>query len=198
MTILAAAFATMRLSYRISTGLMFRTDDWVLLASVLMSTGISIVAMSSMTSNGIGKDIWTQTPDRVSSLAFYYYLLTNFYVFSLALNKAALLLFYINIFPSEDIRNLLRVTLGVLGAEGLAFTLVCICQCQPIPYVWTQWTGATGGKCLNLPLVGWIHASVNVALDLWLFGVPLWQLRKLQMHWKKKLSVTIMIFVGTA
>lgn len=29
------------------------------------------------------------------------------------------------------------------------------------------------------------NAAVNIALDLWILAIPLWELRTLQLHWKK-------------
>lgn len=38
---------------------------------------------------------------------------------------------------------------------------------------------------------------MSIALDLWILAIPLWQLRSLKMHWKKKVGVALMFCVGT-
>ena len=41
------------------------------------------------------------------------------------------------------------------------------------------------------------RAAVSIALDVWMLAIPLAQLPGLKLHWKKKVSVGLMFFVGT-
>lgn len=41
------------------------------------------------------------------------------------------------------------------------------------------------------------RAAVSIGLDLWMLAIPLSQLPGLKLHWKKKVSVGLMFFVGT-
>lgn len=41
------------------------------------------------------------------------------------------------------------------------------------------------------------RAAVSIALDVWMLAIPLSQLPALKLHWKKKVSVGLMFFVGT-
>jgi hypothetical protein len=41
------------------------------------------------------------------------------------------------------------------------------------------------------------HAALSIILDVWILGIPLFQLRGLQMHWKRKIGVGLMFCVGT-
>lgn len=50
---------------------------------------------------------------------------------------------------------------------------------------------------LNINAIGWANASISIALDVWMLGIPLLQIRRLKLHWKKKISVAMMFFVGT-
>ena len=50
---------------------------------------------------------------------------------------------------------------------------------------------------LNKNAIGWANAAISVALDLWMIAIPLWQIRSLNLHWKKKIGVVIMFLVGT-
>lgn len=38
---------------------------------------------------------------------------------------------------------------------------------------------------------------MSIALDVWMLAIPLWQLRGLKLHWKKKIGVAAMFIVGT-
>lgn len=50
---------------------------------------------------------------------------------------------------------------------------------------------------LNANAIGWANAAISVALDVWMLAVPLWNLKRLNLHWKKKVGVAAMFVVGT-
>lgn len=50
---------------------------------------------------------------------------------------------------------------------------------------------------LNSNAIGWANASISIALDLWMIAIPMWQIRNLNLHWKKKVGVAVMLLVGT-
>ncbi|KAK3177409.1 hypothetical protein K4F52_009818 [Lecanicillium sp. MT-2017a] len=53
------------------------------------------------------------------------------------------------------------------------------------------------GKCTEINLLGWINGVVSVVIDVWMIGIPLSQIRKLELHWKKKIGAAIMFLTGT-
>ncbi|KAJ4380940.1 hypothetical protein N0V85_008701 [Neurospora sp. IMI 360204] len=48
----------------------------------------------------------------------------------------------------------------------------------------------------NVNTSAWTQSIVTIVLDLWIMAIPLSQLRKLNMDWKKKLAVGLMLCVG--
>jgi hypothetical protein len=50
---------------------------------------------------------------------------------------------------------------------------------------------------LNSNAIGWANAAISIALDLWMIAIPMWQIRNLNLHWKKKVGVAVMLLVGT-
>jgi hypothetical protein len=107
------------------------------------------------------------------------------------------LFFYLKIFPGPDIRRLLWGTIVFDVIFGLAFLITAIFQCTPISYNWTSWRGEGGGTCINITALAWSNAGISIAVDIWMLALPLFQLRKLQLNWKKKIGVAMMFFVGT-
>ncbi|KAH7109382.1 CFEM domain-containing protein [Dactylonectria estremocensis] len=194
---LASIFVIMRFSYKHFARMEFRWDDWVVLATMVSATTVGILSIHDMGSDGLGRDVWTRTPENISSFAFHFYLLSIFYFLSTALIKEALVLFYIYIFPAQRTQRLLRVTAAFIAAHGLVFTLISIFQCRPIQYVWSQWAGASGGSCISINPVSWSSSVLSVVLDLWILAIPSWELRHLQLHWKKKVGVGVMFCAGT-
>uniref|UniRef100_A0A8H7NJ48 CFEM domain-containing protein n=1 Tax=Bionectria ochroleuca TaxID=29856 RepID=A0A8H7NJ48_BIOOC len=79
---------------------------------------------------------------------------------------------------------------------GVGFVFLTIFQCQPISYFWQKWDGLHDGTCLDANTIAWANASSGIALDVWILAIPLLQLRKLQLKWKKKIGVVLMFLVG--
>lgn len=50
---------------------------------------------------------------------------------------------------------------------------------------------------MNSMAIGWANAAISVAMDIWMLAIPMWYLRRLKMHWKKKIGVAAMFIVGT-
>lgn len=80
---------------------------------------------------------------------------------------------------------------------GIAFIVMVLVQCRPISYNWLSWKGEGGGQCVNITAVAWANAAVSIAIDLFMLAIPLSQLSQLKLHWKKKVGVAMMFFVGT-
>ncbi|CCC13087.1 hypothetical protein SMACR_06305 [Sordaria macrospora] len=50
------------------------------------------------------------------------------------------------------------------------------------------------GETVNM--YAWTPAAITIALDFWIMAIPLWQLQKLNMDFKKKMAVGLMLCVG--
>ncbi|KAM5358160.1 hypothetical protein ACJZ2D_015548 [Fusarium nematophilum] len=68
-------------------------------------------------------------------------------------------------------------------------------ECKPILYFWTGWDGLYEGYC-KVRDATWANARISIALDIWILAIPLWQLRTLKLHWKKKAGVAVMFSIG--
>jgi hypothetical protein len=119
-----------------------------------------------------------------------------FYFASLTFNKISILFFLLRVFPSRQFRYTIYATMGLVTAYGLAFLLVTAFQCQPVPYSWEQLENPAGGRCNNINLQGWTSAAINIVIDLIILVLPLRNLYKLQMSWKKKVMIMFMFSLG--
>jgi hypothetical protein len=130
-------------------------------------------------------------------MLLYFDVVASLYFSSLTLLKLSIILFYIKIFPTEGAQRLLKGTAVFTLVWGVTYVIVAIFQCQPISYFWNKWDGLHEGKCLNINAITSSNAGISIVLDFWSLGIPLWQLRGLKMHWKKKVGVILMFGVGT-
>lgn len=172
-------------------------DDWAILMTLLVGISGTVFLANGSIPNGVGRDLWTLTADQITDFGMWFYATEVQYFISMATLKLSLLLFYLRIFPSTTVRRLLWATVVFDVSYAVAFTMTTVLQCRPISHFWTQWDGEHQGRCANVNAVGWANAIISIALDLWMLAVPLSQLRALHLHWKKKVCVALMFFVGT-
>ena len=172
-------------------------DDYFILITLVAGIPSDVFIAHGLIPNGIAKDIWTLSPEQITTFLRFFYLTEPLYFAQVTLLKTSILFFYKRIFPNRTIQRLLWGTIIFNAVFGLAFVLVAIFQCKPINYFWHQWDGQHKGRCLNINAVGWSNAIISICIDLWMLAIPVSQLPQLQLHWKKKLGVGMMFFVGT-
>jgi hypothetical protein len=147
--------------------------------------------------SGIGTDIWTRTPQQITNILKYLGFQAMLYYGVVSLLKLCLLAFYLRIFPGYWVQRLLKGTMVFVVVYAIAFIVTATQLCHPISFGWKGWDGEHKGYCRGYYQLPWVNAGISIALDLWMLAIPLWMLRGLQLHWKKKLGVSLMFCVGT-
>ena len=198
MAVVSALFVIIRFGYKI---FVIKTDmgldDWIILVAIISAVPSAYITANCTTVNGLGKDIWTLTPEQITDSIMYFYVLAVMYFAQTALVKLSITAFYMRIFPSRSTQRLLWGTFVLTVLWGFTYVITAIFQCTPVKHFWTQWDGVHEGRCLDANGIAWSNAAINIALDLWALAIPLWELRSLQLHWKKKVGVALMFCVGT-
>ncbi|KAJ3490256.1 hypothetical protein NLG97_g5820 [Lecanicillium saksenae] len=173
------------------------TDDWFIIVSIALGLPCTVINGVGLTRHGLGKDVWTLTPETIETFERFFYVQQILYLFLVATIKLSLLFFYLSIFPGARARAVLWLTVAFTGVFGLTFILLSVFQCTPIEFYWLRYIQPVDGHCTRVNLLGWLHGGVSVAIDIWMIGIPLSQIRKLELHWKKKVGATIMFLTGT-
>ncbi|KAM6507013.1 hypothetical protein FALCPG4_018404 [Fusarium falciforme] len=198
MAAFAAAFVAIRFGYKVFiASLDLGMDDWFVLATMVACIPSAVITAKGTTVNGLGRDIWTLTSTQITKVLSYFYIMAWLYFLQTALVKLSIITFYMRIFPAREVQRVLWITFIFTSVWGVAFVFTAIFQCRPIPYFWKQWDGMHKGTCADANAITWSNASMSIALDLWILAIPLWQLRSLKLHWKKKAGVALMFCVGT-
>jgi hypothetical protein len=197
---MATVFTVLRFVYKIflsetETGYI-GLDDYLVLATLVFGVTAALVHLLGSIPHGLGKDIWTLSPEEITLFGEFFYHSCWTYFQASALCKMAMIAFYLRIFPAANAQRLLWASFVLVGLYGTAFVLTAIFQCRPIHYFWTKWDGEHDGYCANANAISWANAIGGIALDFWILAIPLWQLRHLQLHWKRKVAVVVMLFVG--
>lgn len=174
-------------------------DDWLVFAGAVAGICCTVINVRGLSQHGIGKDVWTLQAETVSSFKLDFYLVALFYIIMTIVAKAAINFFYLSIFPGERTRLVLWVTAAVIISFGMASLLVSIFQCRPVSFYWKMYhpdQDLNGGSCINIHVAAFANGGINIGLNVWLIVIPLTVIRKLELHWKKKLGVTIMFLTG--
>lgn len=172
-------------------------DDWFILLTAIVGAPNRAIVVHGTGANGLGRDIWTLPFDMITRFGKFFYIMEILYFAELALLKVSILFFYLRIFPDTRIRRVLWVTQTLNVLVGVAFVIAASVPCTPISYFWTKWDGEGQGKCININALAWANAIISIVLDIWMIAIPLSQLPKIKLHWKRKVGIALMFFVGT-
>lgn len=198
----AVTLATMviRLVYRrfYSAGRKLMFDDWLIVSIFILGAPSIAINVFGLAFHGLGQDVWGISLSELETFHNYFFAMELLYLILLTLIKLTLSLFYLNIFLGCLVRRILWGTVVFQILFGVSFVVKCIFQCSPTQYYWAKFSDEiTVGHCINVNASGWANAGISIAVDLWLIGIPLTQIGKLRLHWKKKAAASVMFLIGT-
>lgn len=196
-SVLSGCFVLQRFAIKITTyGLGLGIDDWVTLLATLIQAPAAAIACEGGRKGGLGRDIWTLTPEEIRNFGYYLYIYSTIYFLNAAVCKLAFLFFYLRIFPALKVRRVLWCTVIFVLMFGVVFSMLSIFQCRPISHYWNRWDGEHEGTCINASIIAWVNAALSIGLDFFIIGIPLSQIRALHLSRKKKISVGAMFCLG--
>ncbi|KAH7304291.1 hypothetical protein B0I35DRAFT_454796 [Stachybotrys elegans] len=197
MIIIASLCVLVRFIHKFITKLPLGLDDWFLLATWGFSIASAVITVQGAIANGLGKDIWTLTTEQTNSMLRYFYHMLWMYFVEVTLIKLCFIGFYLRIFPVPAAQRILWGTFVFTALWGTAYAFASVFQCRPVSYFWTNWNGLHQGSCATTVHISLSNSALNIALDIWILAIPLWQIKTLQLHWKKKIGVAFMFCIGT-
>ncbi|KAH6714062.1 hypothetical protein BKA61DRAFT_689549 [Leptodontidium sp. MPI-SDFR-AT-0119] len=145
---------------------------------------------------GLGKDIWTISFEKITPLLKLYWVNEILYFLSISLLKIAFLLFFFRIFPSRRFRQIVWCLVGLNTVLAITYVIIVCTICRPLYYMWTQWEGEHEGSCIDMNTLAFANAGIGILLDLVTLGLPISQIRRLQLGLRKKIAVSSMLSVG--
>ncbi|KAH7131282.1 hypothetical protein EDB81DRAFT_808285 [Dactylonectria macrodidyma] len=197
LVIIGGLCVVQRFIYKIYSNTGLGIDDWLILATFISVIASTICNVRGAVPNGVGRDVWTLTPTNITNFTMYFYIMAVLYFAQITLMKLSLLFFYLRIFPGKLIRQLLWGTIIFNALFGISYVFVAIFHCQPVSYFWKKWDGEHEGHCTDLNAITVSNAVISIILDVWMLILPISQLRHLNLHWKKKVGISLMFCVGT-
>ncbi|WQF87081.1 Putative extracellular membrane protein, CFEM [Colletotrichum destructivum] len=196
---LSGVFVIIRLVHKVLATLGdLGMDDWFILITLGAGIPGTVINTHGFAANGLGKDIWTVAFDKITSFGYWFFVMEPMYFGQVTLLKMSLLFFYLRIFShNRTMKRLIWGTIAFNAVFGTTFIFVAVFQCTPISFYWTKWDLGHQGTCLDINAIAWANAGISIVLDFWMLGLPLSQIKSLNLHWKKKIGVAMMFFVGT-
>ncbi|KAL6714605.1 hypothetical protein ACLMJK_008030 [Lecanora helva] len=118
------------------------------------------------------------------------------FVGSAAPAKLSVLFFYHRIFPERQFR-IISIVIGIVVIIWfIAYVFIIFFICIPFAYNWDK--TIKGGHCINSNDTAYYGTSPpDIATNLAILILPIPYLWKLQMHWQKKLAITVVFAVGS-
>ncbi|CRG86148.1 hypothetical protein PISL3812_03151 [Talaromyces islandicus] len=170
-------------------------DDWttLLLGCVMIAANVGSIELGKA---GLGKDIWTLEFANIKRILYIFYIQELLYVTCIVLTKISFLLFYTRIFPSSQMRWVIRISGIVTLCYYIAFMFAFSFQCNPVSFNWTGWDGEHQGTCVEKNTLVIVAGSINVVLDAWIIALPIPALINLQASISMKLQIIAMFSVG--
>ncbi|KAF5236167.1 hypothetical protein FAUST_6703 [Fusarium austroamericanum] len=171
-------------------------DDVSIIAAAAFSV-LSTLMTGLMTYKGLGRNVWLFDDHTITTFYIYLLVFQYGYVLSLCLVKLSILFFFLRTFPDQTFRTLVKWTIGFNILTTVIFSICGALQRQPVYLLWEGWKDfPPKGITLNIPAIIFSHAAVNIALDVWMFVLPLTQLYHLGLKPKKKAGVMLIFGVG--
>lgn len=116
---------------------------------------------------------------------------------AIASTKLSILALYYRVFISPGtpyFRFAVHVTVGFVLAWIVVLEIVLGFECRPIQ----AWWGAASGTCLDTVAVGFFTNSTNMALDIWIFAMPIPTLLNMLASRSEKIRLCFLFSLGLA
>jgi hypothetical protein len=124
-----------------------------------------------------------------------FYFAEVLYAALMPITKVSILFFYLRIFPGITFRRITWFLIVACLLSTIIFICVNVFQCTPISHFWKQWDGEPG-RCIGPSGPAWAVSVFGIVVDILMLSLPLNEIRQLNLHWRKKLSVGLMFSVG--
>ncbi|OHE92570.1 integral membrane protein [Colletotrichum orchidophilum] len=168
-------------------------DDWMTLATagILAATLGCVIATAEL---GFGLHYWNVNPENAQTILQLYYAVQMLYIIVLILAKLTILALFARVFPDRKFQIINKLVFVFLILHGLIFVFVIMFECTPIAGIWDR---TIDRQCVDLNAVAMASAILSIVEDIVIFTMPIQQLIRLQLSFKKKIAVGFMLSLGS-
>ncbi|KAM7220314.1 hypothetical protein V8F06_004280 [Rhypophila decipiens] len=201
--VLAIISVVLRFWIRRHRGMELLLDDWLIGASMVPFLGLIICAYCSVFLAGVGKHYQVnvlEDPTRPTTQLKIVYASLITIVTNISLVKLSIIAMYHRIFPTQFMRWSYIILGTIIVVWATVALPVCIFQCRPIEEAWdfkSSSSSSSGGTCISaFPLYFGATGLPNVAIDLVLLCLPMYEVWKLQIPRAQKVAIVSTFLLG--
>ncbi|KAJ5966241.1 hypothetical protein N7481_012955 [Penicillium waksmanii] len=171
-------------------------DDYTIIVSYFMGLAIYVLHVY-MVRYGFGQNIWDIDFPEITEFYKLFQALAVMYKIQISLAKISVVLFLLRIFQTPMFRYVAYGLIGINAAIGITWAFVDSFRCLPVHLTWNGWTNEEPGQCINFINSILVNCLVNIFVDAVTIVLPVWEVSKLQMPLRKKITVALMFIVGS-
>ncbi|KAK4182223.1 hypothetical protein QBC35DRAFT_510369 [Podospora australis] len=171
-------------------------DDWTMVAAMVVMFAEMMVIIPQV-QLGAGRHVqYIQPPENVAKGLHLNFVTQPLCLIGLCLTKVSVGLFLLRLTTSKGFKRFIigMIIFTILSATGNFLTVFF--QCRPLAFTWG---GVPEGKCIppgNLKFAAFFNSSVAVLTDIIFALLPVPILWNVQMNWRVKSAVAIILSVG--
>ncbi|KAF8471230.1 hypothetical protein BDZ91DRAFT_677701 [Kalaharituber pfeilii] len=192
-TAAALLFMTLRLYVRSYLVRSLGLDDWMVVATWLMSLGFTIVS-ALQTKWGMGLRIEDFPEENTLPFGKLQYAGAPFYILGILGFKLCLLISYIRIASDQNYKRVVMVLIVACTMFSLSFLFTQLFLCDPPSFQWDR--VSQSGTCLDGPTVYYSMASLTIVFDVVVIVTPIPLLARSQLPNRKKVVLIALFAVG--
>ncbi|RDW81590.1 uncharacterized protein DSM5745_05147 [Aspergillus mulundensis] len=168
-------------------------DDFLIVWSTLVSVVYCAVVLQEPR-YGLGRPIETVSAEDRKHMLKYGYVATAIYIIATASTKLSVLSLYHRAFPSIKFQRMCLATAVIVIMWLLGSLLLQALICRPIRKLWEP---TTPGRCADTMVQNYFYTVSILALDLWIFALPLPLILRMRMiTTRKKIGLGCLFSIG--
>ncbi|KAK3896661.1 hypothetical protein C8A05DRAFT_20412 [Staphylotrichum tortipilum] len=191
MTTLAAVTVCMRFYTRRLILHILGPEDWLIAVAMVFALG-TCVGFIRQTMFGLGRHVWTLTPEMMKQWGIEQFYSFTFYSVSLAIAKISILFLYMRVMVHGAQRIAIYVVLGIVMVCNIWVFISNFIQCTPLQALWDH---EVKGTCMGIAVtLG--NSIMHIITDFIVFTLPIPTLAKLKIHRKQKIGLMVVFSIG--
>ncbi|RKF61244.1 putative integral membrane protein [Erysiphe neolycopersici] len=172
-------------------------DDYFAAASLCILSSLCILLIHSCYQFGLGSHLSTLSSSSIVGLVHATFVCQILYILTTALTKFSIGFYFLRLTRKLYQRLMIWTVMFIVASFSFVYLAFVSFQCRPADYLWLQNDPKNlSGSCLSrssMADITYAHASISCLSD-WAFGIlPILILWKLDMKFKTKLSVMIVL-----
>ncbi|ORY60956.1 uncharacterized protein BCR38DRAFT_488013 [Pseudomassariella vexata] len=177
------------------------TDDWLMVATLVIYIPASVVVMA-MWVEAFGFDVWTLEEPVIVRARMYLFLAEIFYIIQLATTKASMICLQYKIFkPIRAFRITASLVLSASTLMVITITILVIIQTKPVNYWWNGWLDSKQNfpgehEVVDIFAVATAVVAANILFDVIIILMPIPLVLKLNMRKRDRAAVSVLFGFG--